>query len=438
VVAKADDRPTNDGPPANRPANDGPTGNRPADERRLSADELADRSGVTPDRLATIALIGVLRPGPDGRYDPGDIHRVRLIRAFEDSGIPLEALVAAEQAGSISFAYYDKLHVPLGTPSGRRFGDLLASVGPERADLLRRWFGAVGVAEPPLDGPLDLEDEELLRPQATILGDLPDARFGLRVARFQGSAAHRVAEAALSVYAESLAALPVDAAGLPLQETWETYLEPWTRLARHAAATTGWIQGRHLSSAIDAYSVSETERFLERSGYVQEREDEPPAIAFVDIAGFTRLSEERGDDVAAGVASAFADLADRAAAARGGRVVKLLGDGALLRFGDAVAAIDASLDLLTAMPDAGLPPGHAGVAEGPIVARDGDVFGRTVNLAARISDIAVAGELLAPAEVGTRVGGGGYLVSPRGPFRLHGVGEPVDLVDVRRGAQSGT
>ena len=100
-------------------------------------------------------------------------------------------------------------------------------------------------------------------------------------------------------------------------------------------------------------------------------------------------------------------------------------------------AVDASLDLLAGMPAAGLPPGHAGVAEGPVVARDGDVFGRTVNLAARISDVAVAGELLAPAEVGARVGGAGYRVSPRGPFRLHGVGEPVDLVEVRRSHQSG-
>jgi adenylate cyclase len=402
------------------------------DERRLKPDELAERSGVTLERLATLAGIGVLAPGPDGRYDVGDVHRVRLVGAFEDSGVPLDVLVHAEQAGSISFAYYDKLHVPLGTPSGRTYGDLLASLGQERAELLHRWFGAVGVAEPPADGPIDVEDEALLRTQAAIMGDLAGARFALRIARLQGEAAHRVADAALSIYAEALAELPVDAAGLPLQETWLTYLEPWTRLARHAPAMTGWIQARHLSSAIDAYSVSETERFLERSGFVPEREEEPPAIAFVDISGFTRLSDEHGDDVAATVATTFAELADREASARGGRVVKLLGDGALLRFADAVSAVECALALLAAMAGSALPPGHAGVASGPIVARDGDVFGRTVNLASRIADVASADVLLVPGELGSLLAERGFSVTPRGATRLPGVGEPVELVEVRR------
>lgn len=402
------------------------------DERRLTPDRLAERSGVSRARLDVLASMGVLRPGPDGRYDIGDVHRVRLVGAFEESGVPLEALVAAEAAGSISFAYYDQLHVPLGTPSGRTYGDLRAALGAERADLLHRWLAAVGVAEPLPDAPIDVEDEELLRAQAEVLGELPDPRFALRIARIQGEAAHRVADAALSIYAEALTALPVDVFGLPRQDAWATYLRPWTALARRSPAATGWIQARHLSSAIDAYSVSETERYLERSGYVQEREEQPPAIAFVDISGFTRLSDERGDDVAAAVAGSFAELADREASARGGRIVKLLGDGALLRFGDPGSAIDASLDLLAAMPASGLPAGHAGVATGPIVVRDGDVFGRTVNLAARLADAAGPGELLVPADVGSRVAGRGYEVLARGPARLHGVAEPVELAEVRR------
>ena len=400
--------------------------------RRLTAAELAERSSTSVDRLGQLADIGVLSPGADGRYDPGDVHRVRLVDAFEQSGVPLPALVAAEHAGAISFAYYDQLHAPLGTPSGRTYADFLAALGAERADLLRRWFAAVGVAEPPLDRPMDTEDEEILEQQARVLGDVVPSRFALRVARIQGEAAHRVAEAALSIYGEALAELPLDDVGLPRQEAWSTYLEPWTRLARLAPATTGWVQARHLSSAIDAYSVSETERFLERSGYVPEREDEPPAIAFVDIAGFTRLSEEQGDDRAAAVASAFGDLAARMARARGGRVVKLLGDGALIRFGGAVAAVEASLDMFAAMDDAGLPPGHAGVADGPIVARDGDVFGRTVNRASRLADAAEARVLLATAEMATRLDAGSLVMVPRGVHRLHGVAEPIDLVEIRR------
>jgi class 3 adenylate cyclase len=350
--------------------------------------------------------------------------------------VPLEAIVAAERAGTISFAYYDQLHAPIGTPSGRTYGDLLASVGPDRVALLRRWFGAVGVAEPPTDVALDLVDEEFLRAQAEILGDLATPAFALRIARVQGFAARRVADAALSTYAEAVAELPVEAGGLPLEETWATHLEPWTRLARLAPTTSRWLQARHLSSAIDAYSVSETERYLEQSGFVPERVDEPAAVAFIDIAGFTRLSDERGDAVAAAIASDFGELAGRIASDHGGVVVKLLGDGALVRFwraGAAKAAVDASLELLASMLVAGLPPGHAGVAVGPVVIRDGDVFGRTVNLASRIGeDVATAGRLLATTSVADSLPRDAYEVVAYGPASLRGIAEPVELVEVRR------
>ena len=403
-----------------------------APERRLTPAELAERAGVTPERLADFDAVGVLRRGADGRYEPGDVHRVRLVRAFEESGIPLDALTAAEAAGSITFAYYDLLHAPAGTPSRRTYGDLVKSLGTRRADLLRRWFGAVGVAEPALDALIDVEDEALLTTQATILADLADPSLGLRVARLQGAAAHQVAEGSLSIYAEGLVQYGVDAAELPLQEAWQTYLEPWTRLARYAPASTAWVQARHLSSAIDAFSVAETERFLERSGYVPERQAEPPAIAFVDIAGFTRLSEERGDQAAAVIASAFSELAAECARSAGGRVVKLLGDGALLRFGGAAAAAGASLAIIDAMAQDGLPPVHAGVADGAIVVRDGDVFGRTVNLASRIADLAEPGVLLVPSALGDRLVAAGYVLSSPRTHRFHGVGEPVDLVEVSR------
>ena len=85
---------------------------------------------------------------------------------------------------------------------------------------------------------------------------------------------------------------------------------------------------------------------LEKAGFVPPRPISPPAVAFVDLTGFTRLSEERGDQAAASSAMQLATLADEAARRRSGRVVKLLGDRALLRFGGAVDAVEASLDLL--------------------------------------------------------------------------------------------
>jgi adenylate cyclase len=75
-------------------------------------------------------------------------------------------------------------------------------------------------------------------------------------------------------------------------------------------------------------------------------------------------------------------------------VVKFLGDGAMLHYRDAVGAVRGSLELIARFPRAGLPPAHAGVNAGPVVFRDGDYFGRAVNVAARVADRASAGEVL--------------------------------------------
>ena len=116
----------------------------------------------------------------------------------------------------------------------------------------------------------------------------------------------------------------------------------------------------------------------------------------------------------------------------GGRVVKLLGDGVLIRFDDRRAAVDATLDLLDALPAAGLPTGHAGIASGPLINRDGDVFGRTVNLAARISDAAPDGRLWVTDAVAERLAGERFALARTDGALLQGIGQ-VPLVDVSRG-----
>ena len=207
--------------------------------------------------------------------------------------------------------------------------------------------------------------------------------------------------------------------------------EPWSRFARRSGAYAEWLAERHLSRAIDEYSVSETERILEEAGYVAARLETPPAVAFIDLTGFTRLTEERGDEVAAAIAMRLGELTTDTVRAHGGRVVKLLGDGVLVRFDDASAAADASLDLLAALVAAGLPSGHAGLASGPLIARDGDVFGRTVNLAARIADATPDGHLYAPETVAAALPPDRFDLRPVDGAVLQGIGR-VALLDVTR------
>jgi class 3 adenylate cyclase len=110
-----------------------------------------------------------------------------------------------------------------------------------------------------------------------------------------------------------------------------------------------------------------------------------PAMCFVDLVGYTRLTEERGDQAAAELAQSLRVIVARAAREHGGSPVKWLGDGAMVHFRTPRGAVEFALHTVAWIPNSGLPPAHVGVASEPLVAHGGDYFGRTVNLAARIA-----------------------------------------------------
>ena len=113
---------------------------------------------------------------------------------------------------------------------------------------------------------------------------------------------------------------------------------------------------------------------------------------FADLVGFTALSIEHGDEHAAETATRFQRKVRELAARHGATVVKSLGDGAMVRADDACEAVQLGLDLANGLE--GLPPVRVGVNTGPAVERDGDYFGSTVNLAARLTQAARGGEVL--------------------------------------------
>src|SRR4029450_8117320 len=110
---------------------------------------------------------------------------------------------------------------------------------------------------------------------------------------------------------------------------------------------------------------------LERAG-VLGRPGRVPAMCFLDLVGYTRLTEERGDQVAAEPAAPLAVLVDRSAREHGGVPVKWLGDGVMVHYREPAGAVLAALGMVEEFPQAGLPPGHVGGAGGPGVGRGGD------------------------------------------------------------------
>jgi adenylate cyclase len=173
------------------------------------------------------------------------------------------------------------------------------------------------------------------------------------------------------------------------------------------------------------------EEALEGSG-LEQRVPMPPAICFVDLTGFTQLTEEQGDEVAVHVAGRLASLVTDISRSRGGRPVRWLGDGGMFHFREPYMAVLAGLDMIERAPAAGLPPAHVGIHTGPVISQDGDVYGRTVNLAARIASYAQAGQVVVSEDTARRSDHDDLQFAPRGVVDLKGVAEPLPLYQALR------
>jgi class 3 adenylate cyclase len=399
-------------------------------DSHLTAEQLAALVGDTEARIEQLTARGVIAADREGRYAPADVHRVRIVDGFEAAGVPLEVLIRAQDAGLISVEHYGELHPTPGPASGRTYDAYKKALGGS-GEALPSVFAAFGLAEPEASAHLSVQDEAFLEDFVGLVGQTRHVDLLLRIIRQFGESTRRASVAALETYAEVIERLGPEALGVPTPEVLDRDFRPWARIALGLPAVAEWLATKHLSREIDEYSIASTERLLAQSGFVPARTSGDPAVAFVDLAGFTALAQERGDAAAADVALRLGAVASATALAHDGRVVKLLGDGVLMRFGDTAAAVEAAIEVLEQLNEQRLPPGHAGVAEGPIISRDGDVFGRTVNLAARISDVAPAGSVYVTAETAEGLANR-YVIESMGESTLRGVGA-VRLARVARG-----
>ncbi len=147
-------------------------------------------------------------------------------------------------------------------------------------------------------------------------------------------------------------------------------------------------------------------------------------ILFVDLAGFTALTEAHGDVDAVAIAERFFTLA-RQSLEDGARLVKTLGDGVMIVALEVGAAVTTVLRLFAAIERApGFPLARAGLHTGPVVERDDDVFGATVNLAARVAAHARSGEILCTGAVAAATTARSESI---GAVHLKNIVKPVEL-----------
>jgi adenylate cyclase len=162
----------------------------------------------------------------------------------------------------------------------------------------------------------------------------------------------------------------------------------------------------------------------------------PHTFLFTDLVGYTALTDAEGDDRAADVALALQYRVRGLLPRYGGEEVKSLGDGIMLRCGDPAAAIRLGLRLVAELEaESNFPLVRIGIHSGQAVTRDGDWYGRAVNVAARLCAVAPGGEVL--VSDATRSAAGRLRKVDFGERQLHwlrNVTEPVGTYSARERA----
>ena len=388
---------------------------------KISAPELAELAPCPLEHVHRLQDLGLLEPDGDGQFASSDVHVVRLMAAFEEAGISLEDVARGVQEGELSFPL--GLFLPEPEARSETFEELGARLG-RSPELLRRLSGELGLP-PAEDDRVRTQDAKVLSLIVTKL-DLADDEELSRFARLYGGAVQRMVSSGLQFFdqavREHVAELDVstDEQDRLVYERARGYTELVSTLVP-------WLQGRHREHSVFEYIVSLTEGFMEERGVAPRRRRKPPAIAFLDLTGFTALAEERGDKAAADLAADLAGVVDKSARAYGGRAVKWLGDGVMFHFEDPGRAIESGLALIEQTESAIAVPARIGINAGPVVAQEGDYFGRTVNVASRIADYAQPREVLVSDEAMRSAGVDDVEFELVGDVPLKGVSQLVRL-----------
>ena len=393
----------------------------------LSAEELAARSGVTAEQLRRLVELGIIAPMPQGRFRRSDIQRIRVVDALAEAGFVPEQLSELLTAGAYNLDWASVVYPEPTAQLTTTLEQAAAAIGLPQ-DLGARLFDAWELPRPQPGQALRADDDELLALALPALeGFEGDETALLASARQLGDSLRRLAESQVRLFhahvEEQLAA-----EGHPDHSWTDDLNQVAAVMMASLERALVLLYRRHFEHYVLEVTVLRAEAALERAGLARRRPVRPPAIGFLDLTGYTKLTEERGDRAAAELAGRLVEMVHEFAHRRGGRAVKLLGDGVMFHFPEPGQAVRCGLELIDRIPRVGLPQARVGLHSGPVVLQDGDYFGGTVNIAARITDYARPGKVLVSDQVVADTDRlEAVRFEPVGPVSLKGLSAPITL-----------
>lgn len=369
-----------------------------------------------------------------GLYDPDDpdaAGRLALLQHLARLGVTVEQMQGASRdSGLLDLAGHIRL-----APGDLTAEDLSERTGLSLPELETVWKWS-GLPPRELKERRFSDADVVMLLSFITLSDMLDEDTAYAVLRVFGGAFARMADVIAVEY---------------LRRVEPTHAQEAVSELDHAARNTQAIVS--LGSAADgvASMFSHHLRWALRRGRAAGDSAEigsaDMAVGFVDLVGYTTLSQNVSTAELAELMERFETVAHEAVIARDGRVVKLIGDAVMFVAVDAEPACDIALQLVEgfADPDDKVKP-RGGIAVGDVLTRTGDFFGPIVNLASRVADLAVASEILVTQDVRLRLEFGGadmsktlgpgraskYRLENAGRRTLKGFDAPVQLYTVTR------
>jgi adenylate cyclase len=358
-----------------------------------------------------------------GLYDPAAAdaaERLALLEWLADQGFSLDELVDGHARQRLSGLVGDRIIRP-----GRRLtlAEIATGTGisTERVQQIRR---ASGLSTAGPDEKVFTESDIELFVAFEFAVALFGEQAGFQFVRVLGSSLARLAETVISMFlAEVEQPLMVERRGqLALAQA---NLEV-TRALDTVPDVMNILFREHVEEAIRRSQASRAATGGAETGRM--------AIGFVDLVGFTPLSQQLDANELAAVVESFEATAFDLVASHEGRVVKLIGDEVMFATVEAAAACEVALGLAEAFADDSNVTPRGAVAAGPVLSRGGDYYGAVVNLASRAAELAVPYEILSTATVrDDAVAAKAPLgFEPAGRRMLKGFADPVELFTVRK------
>jgi adenylate cyclase len=379
--------------------------------------EVAARAGVSGATVRRWVKEGLV-PQYERTWSPAAVAQVRIVSRLRERGHTLEQIRRANESGQLA-GYLQGMFAP---PEGRYTLAQAAREAEIDEALIERIYMSLGLSTLSFDS-IGEEDMEMLRYIAAMLNaGLPEVAF-LQLARVYGQTIAKIADAEvrlIHMYVHE----PMMREGIPGVQMAAAMEGLAGELLPFAAPFMRYLHGRFLGHFIEQDVIGHME--AELVGNAPEEGRMRVVIAFADLAGYTRLTEERGDEEAVGVVERFVEAVQRTLPIDA-RVIKTLGDEVMVVGADVVALTQWAVGFQLQLP-AGAPAPRIGIHYGEALYRDGDYYGRDVNQTARVVARAAGGEVLVTRRVVDVANGlEGLRFELIGEIGLKGFSEPIEL-----------